>query len=473
MQKVYVVDLDAINGAALKKIEEVQQKMLVSSDRMSKAYDRVNASLQAGLNKSGTAISNFSKRDLGMFSSQLLASANVTGKLGSQLSNLASGLLMGGWIGAAFAGFTAIINLMGRGTEDLTKNLQELIKVQSTKGTFNVLPGNIPEAIELLKKELAELNDPRVKLPGFQGMIWGSGQRESLEEAIKILETEGKQVQETNKIINTLKQAGLTYTEKEVDAQKKITTEKQKQLEILNKSVDPKASQFNFIQRRAKGAEGTPFWEGLGMAGEVTILKKPEPLIEGLEEAKSPMSALVSLSNQMASNFSFAGHTFVGQLSQAIAMVDSISNMILTIASIFGSTGGGFGIGGLLSLIFAEKGGRITNLGGNISYTKIPSFAMGGSYSTPGISGPFGGGYPVMVHKNETLDVYNSGQTSKMERALGEIKNAIVVSNLHLSRKGKGGGVTNVYLDGKKLFEINQAQSNRASRSGKNVQEIL
>jgi len=134
--------------------------------------------------------------------------------------------------------------------------------------------------------------------------------------------------------------------------------------------------------------------------------------------------------------------------------------------------GGGFGIGGLLSLIGLEKGGRITNLGGSISYTKIPSFAMGGSYSTPGYSGPMGGGYPVMVHKNETLDVYNSGQTSRMEKMLGDIKNAIITSNVHLSKKGKGGGSIKINIGRREIASIVQEELNNFTKSGYNLGEF-
>lgn len=182
-----------------------------------------------------------------------------------------------------------------------------------------------------------------------------------------------------------------------------------------------------------------------------------------VDETTNAMNALVGLSSQMASNFQFAGHTFVGQLNNALSMVNSISNMILTVASIFTNVGG-FGIGGLLSLIGLEKGGRITN--GKVG--AIPSFASGGSYSTPSM----GGAYPFVAHRNETIDVYNAGQTSRMEKKMDEIKGAIMAGTLAATRKG-GSGNVNVYLDGKKLFEINEGRSNRAGRSGKNTSEIL
>jgi hypothetical protein len=270
-----------------------------------------------------------------------------------------------------------------------------------------------------------------------------------------------------------------TYTSGILRNEVDITKEKEKQVVLETKLIEGKANErgaagFNFIQRKARGT-GAPFWEGLGMGGEVNVPEKPDTNVfaESLEEAQSPMTALVSLSNQMASNFSFAGHTFVGQLSQAIGMVDSISNIILTIASLFGGGGGGFGIMGLLSLIGLSKGGRVTNRFGNLSLSPIPSFASGGSYSTPGMSGPFGGGYPVMVHRNETLDVYNSGQTSRMENKLDAIRNAILTTNVHVSKKGRSGdGVIKVNIGRREIATIVQEELNNFTKSGYNLGEF-
>jgi len=465
-KKVLIADLDARTVNIERKLEEVVALTKNAGTRMEAAFTRISNVAEKSINRTSGAMNNFSKRDLGLLANQLLHSSDITGRLGSQLTKLATGLATGGFIGASFAGFAALINMLSKETGDLTAKLENLIKIKSTSGTFDVLPENIPEAIELLKKELAALSDPSVMLPGFQGKIWGSGQRESLEEAIKILETEGKKAQETNNIINTLKAAGLTYTEKTTEKEKEKTIELNRQYDIMDDIYQRMREMDDEMEILG---DVTP-WGDLFSAEEKKVRKpKWDEIYKHLERSQDPMAGLVSLSNQMASNFQFAGHTFVGQLSQAIAMVDSISNMILTIASMFGG-GGGFGITGLLSLIGLEKGGRVSNIHGAISHTKIPSFAMGGSYSTPAFSGPFGGGYPVMVHKNETLDVYSSGQSSRMENKMDKLINAVLTSNLHLSRKGRGGGgIVQVSLDGKVIATVVQKEINNMTRSGRNV----
>jgi len=99
--------------------------------------------------------------------------------------------------------------------------------------------------------------------------------------------------------------------------------------------------------------------------------------------------------------------------------------------------------------------------------------SVGGSYSTPGYGGPMGGGYPVMVHKNETLDVYNAGQTSRMESKMDRLINAVLTTNVHVSKKGKGQLIeVPVYLDGKEIARASQKNVNRMSRRGVNLNEF-
>ncbi|EFK95513.1 hypothetical protein LDC_2479 [sediment metagenome] len=367
--------------------------------------------------------------------------------------------------------------MMNKESADLTKNLQELIKVKGPEGVFEVAPEKIGEALFLLRSEMGMLPKTFSNVAGSL-VETVNPLKEVYKESIKILETQQKEYENRQKVVGLLKGAGLTYTEKVTKETVKTTEKAKEQTVELEKQYDI----MNDIYARMREMEdedtilgdvgigsGKP---GTGRFDRIWDPKK-KFFKESVEEAQDPMQGLVSLSNQMASNFQWAGHTFVGQLSQAIAMVDSISNMILAIASMFGG-GGGFGIGGLLSLIGLEKGGRVSNRFGNVSVSNIPSFAMGGSYSTPAFSGPMAGGYPVMVHKNETLDVYNAGQSSRMEKKLDGIRNAILTTNLHVSKKSGGGSQPIIInVDGQTLFKVNTRRNNRASRAGVNTGEMI
>lgn len=69
---------------------------------------------------------NFSRRDVGILATQMLSTADVTGKLSGQIGALASGLMVGGVYGAAFAGFAAVINLVSDSTKEATGRIENL-----------------------------------------------------------------------------------------------------------------------------------------------------------------------------------------------------------------------------------------------------------------------------------------------------------------------------------------------------------
>ena len=476
MDKVYLAELDVHTAKLVSKIDQATKLTLDASNKMTMAFNKVNTSMEKDLNRSSIAMNNFSKRDLGMLANQMLYSAGSTGKLTGQLSNLATGLATGGVIGAAFAGFAALINVLTEEFKD------QQVEVSGLRKEYD----------EFLKKNEEK---QQYDMKGYDALV---AQSKQLKENIKLYESQ-KNLSEADKFTIMGEKSKLADVNKEIRFyvwamekagffEKEITNEKGKQLD--NQKELSAALKFEYDIWKSMMRPKSPGLVDLGKEQatqsqlEYDIWKsmtRPkgssifEPS-EKLKEAENPMSALVSLSSQMASNFSFAGHTFVGQLNNAFSMVNSISNMILTVASIFGG-GGGFGIGGLLSLIGLEKGGRVSNRFGSLSHTKIPSFAMGGSYSTPSYAGPMAGGYPVMVHKNETLDVYNAGQTSRMEKTLNRMANLLYTNGLHTSAirsntRGLADGPIVINLDGKKLFEVVQRRTNRADRAGVNLSQF-
>ena len=137
------------------------------------------------------ALQNVSRRDLGLFANQLLYTGGAVGRIQIQLSQLATGLATGGMIGAGFAAGAAVISLITSGfeeankkAEELKKTVEGLIRLKFKEGFFDVDPQKIPQAIELLKKKLENLESPLNRLSGLQGKVWGSGQREALKDAI-------------------------------------------------------------------------------------------------------------------------------------------------------------------------------------------------------------------------------------------------------------------------------------------------
>jgi len=540
-KKVYIVELDARNAAALKKIDEVEGRVLKSSGRMEKAMNRIGVALVAAF--SAQQVLSFMKSSIDAF----LESEKVARKLELQFGRNANTLQRYAKELQKVTVYEDDLIVQAMSTIGVFIKDEDVVK-KLTKATLNLASAkgiDLLEAAELVTKTLVS-DTNALKRQGFE-IEGNAGSVERLNSLLGALaittgyaEDEAKsytgQLQQMNneldtqqeiigeslagawlglnkvtafslkalvdagKILGQYFRTGImmplpgeeieklelmkTYTSEMLRNETDITKEKKKQVETYDQLLTRLQKYSDYLKLR--GIDADALLKGIGAPDlskkqfEVSPIddwtmsllewKKEGGLKEPIEEAENPMSALVSLSNQMASNFSFAGHTFVGQLSQAIAMVDSISNMILVVASMFGGGGGGFGLGGLLSLIGLEKGGRISNLGGNIIHTKIPSFAMGGSYTTPA----YGGGYPVMVHKNETLDVYNAGQTSRMESKMDRLINAVLTTNLHVSKGGKNQSqpiIVNV--DGQTLFKVNTRRNNRASRAGVNTGELI
>lgn len=532
-KKVYIVELDARNKAALKKIQEVEGATIKASNRMEKSVNRIGKALIAAF--SAQQVLNFMKSSIDAF----LESEKVAKKLELQFGRTASSLQKYAKELQKLTVYEDDLIVQAMSTIGVFVKNEDVVK-KLTRATLDLASAkgiDLLEAAELVTKSFVT-NTNALKRQGFE-IEGNAGSVERLDSLLKALsvttgyaEDEAKsytgQLQQMNNELNTqqeeigekllpiwlalnkaigfsvktLVDAGKilkgfidtgvfgavaggppekiemmkTYTSDILRMEVESTKKKKKQTEELQKQYD--IMEDIYERMREMDDEDTILGNvdiGSGKPGTGKfdrIWAKKDFFKEDLEKAQEPMSALVSLSNQMASNFSFAGHTFVGQLSQAIAMVDSISNMILTVASIFGAGGGGFGIGGLLSLFGLEKGGRVSNFGGNISYTKIPSFAMGGSYSTPGFAGPMGGGYPVMVHKNETLDVYNAGQTSRMENTLREIKTILYNTGLNSTRKRGGGGPIVVKIGDKVVAEVTQKRMNKMQRGGVNLEQF-
>lgn len=121
--------------------KEYDAKIIEADQQLKKLY----GSTQKVTDETGK-MATIGKRDIGIFASQILYSADVTGRLGSQLSNVAQGLLTGGAIGAAFAGFAAIINVINTRNETQIKLINELT------GSLDTARSRITELITEYKK---------------------------------------------------------------------------------------------------------------------------------------------------------------------------------------------------------------------------------------------------------------------------------------------------------------------------------
>jgi len=577
-KKVYIVELDARNEAALRKIREVEGVTLKASDRMSKAFNRVGVALVAAF--SAQQVLSFIKSSIEAYKESEIAIKKLDtalGKNSKSLQNYAKDLqkittfsddatIEAMSLIAAFTKEEDKIKGLIRVTQDfatakgvdlssaadlVTKTFASStnalarygIKVEGAAGSterynsilkaLTIYLGQAEAQGKTLTGQMEilnnELNDQQEDIGAGLLPVWlalnqalafglklmqatsgltggkmlaeqflGSQTGKSLDnpmfefvgnvkESIPWLKQQQDRLKEIKKSIDAgnLSESGyMALKKEEATIEKSLTLEKEKQVKLEATRIiqfKTAADLWDSIQNRKLGEserdrrirEGPGelgFGKGRVFGGPASETERASKALEvaGMttEDMLNNFGSMVGSAQNIASILNVGAHTFVGTMLRGLNDAGSILSSIF---SIIGAVASFVSPAGLASMAF-EKGGRITNLGGNITHTKIPSFAMGGSYTTPA----YGGGYPVMVHKNETLDVYNAGQTSRMENKMDRLINAVLTTNLHVSKGGKNQSqpiIVNV--DGQTLFKVNTRRNNRASRAGVNTGELI
>ena len=103
-------------------------------------------------------------RSLGIFGSEIARATGYTGKFGTLIGSIASGMLVGGWIGAGLAAGAAAIHLISQRTTELVERLRKAISSivsfkDKTEGIkFEVDTGNIRQQTEYIENRIDELN---------------------------------------------------------------------------------------------------------------------------------------------------------------------------------------------------------------------------------------------------------------------------------------------------------------------------
>jgi gas vesicle protein len=154
--------------------KDIEINVRVKTGQAQKGFDGLNKEISK---TSVTAEGKFSpalrvsKHELGMMANQLLLTTGVAGKMTGQLSNLATGLLTGGFIGAAFAGFAAIINGVTQRVNEHNTAMKALTDSSMDAAT----------KISLIKKELTALDDPSIWEPLIKNFNKVFGKETALE----------------------------------------------------------------------------------------------------------------------------------------------------------------------------------------------------------------------------------------------------------------------------------------------------
>jgi len=331
-------------GNALAVMEKLGYQFEVLDKEMSKTS--VTAS-----GKLSPALQNVSRRDLGMFASQLLMTSGVTGRFTAQLSNMATGLATGGATGAAFAGFAAIIQLIGDNTKQtilelnaFQKAVDSLINIQTGKGAFNIKAEDIPAAIEKLKSNIKgafELSQSMTveeiaKRQELNAEIIETNL--AMYQSIEVLERQKKKYDELAKGKDVLSKAGLLWTgviekeNREVANSIKVMNEYEEMLKRIA------ALRLAFLQQQNEARAKETRYGGLKgpfNVSEVAMPIKPDiqqfaQLTESEEEMLSDMRRFSESSASIfAQNMGSAWESIFGEANSMFEqMISNWANML-------------------------------------------------------------------------------------------------------------------------------------------------
>ncbi|MBS3945342.1 MAG: phage tail length tape measure family protein [Melioribacter sp.] len=183
--------------------------------------------------------------------------------------------------------------------------------------------------------------------------------------------------------------------------------------------------------------------------------------------------------NELERAFGRTGDKFINYVNQALQAALRIMDILDKVGKGEKSTeSGALGIiTSLIGLFALHKGGSVTNIGGNLSYTPLPKAAMGGSFVVPP-------GFPndsalVRVESGETLHVTPARQTqsygidtSGIINALSRVENKIGAMNRNLIKKEFHANIFNP-IDGTILVkEMTAPSQNSLRKAGVNLEEL-
>lgn len=307
-------------GDAVKKLNPELSKMAITTE-----------------GKLSPALQNVSRRDLGIFASQLLITGGVTGRFTNQLSNLATGLATGGVIGAAFAGFAALVQLIGDNTKttilelnDFQRAVESMINIQTGKGAFNIKAEDIPKAIETLRSNIKQTMELSQSMTVEEIAKRQELNAEIIEtnfamyQSIEVLERQKKSYDALAKGKDILIKAGLVWTDiinKETDVTKKLTEEIKKQADAYKEMLQRiEALRSAYLGQRVTHRASQTRYGGLSdrasreTQGMVNIPEKPVVNLGDLEQMRQDMIQFSqAASSVFAMNMSQAWQSIFGE----------------------------------------------------------------------------------------------------------------------------------------------------------------
>lgn len=279
------------------------------------------------------------------------------------------------------------------GSAEHLKNLKEIEKLEGLLNPKEI-DQNLPTQLKAVYKEYYEVQRQLIEDLGFQWegyFDWKSDQ----------IVREGRE----------MLAAGI----KEVDVHQWVNIQLQRLMEEREKFFED-----GFLPTISSdyGKEILDWVERIEEAfldGELKRVELQQRLREDM------MNTASQFGNELERAFGRAGDKFINYMNQALQAALRIMDILDKVDSGQKSTeSGALGIiTSLIGLFALHKGGSVTNIGGNLSYTPLPKAARGGSFVVPP-------GFPndsalVRVESGETLHVTPARQTNNYNADLSAL----------------------------------------------------
>lgn len=306
--KIVIDGKEAVGSIKLTKEELQNLKVSMASIKLDEPIKKTSKELGN--------LSKVSKRDLGIFANQMLYSSGITGRLQSQLSNIATGLMTGGMIGVGFAAGAAAINLLMENTrkfeEALDAALGKLIQFKDPLENikFKVDSEDLDQMITNLKTTITAARESTRDFTGQQSImtiLYDLGF------------TKPDEVKAQEKILEYLEDKLIMLEAEKILADQLVKIDAER-VDLAKKPVDygKLTEQAGFIAGKAQLGLDTSGLEGIDFTKRVFDVQAVDDWTMALLRAKAQLDFITD-AEQLQVDLTIAGATAWDAAGQAAA----------------------------------------------------------------------------------------------------------------------------------------------------------
>lgn len=303
--------------------------------------------------------------------------------------------------------------------------------LQMAKENLNLLLGTVTKEEERLKilKEVASVSDEIIRIQDAinRGGIENELKGKTADQFFKELQGDKKPsrkevMQQRGESIDRLLQTERDISDFRI---RKIENEYERRKALILEEVNYFSNLYSEANAKTE-EERQMYAEARSLIEQAGILE-----LKRLEEERfrAALSLSSNIINNLTTGLKIAGHTFVGQMAEALQIAIRIVDTINSISSLFSLLGGFSSFKGVSKASAAAP--RAKDGGTFYGGRKVKGYARGGSFIVP--PGFPNDSYPIMVQSHEKVKVTPSGAVGQEEQLLAQIISRIEAMNVSVT----------------------------------------